>query len=245
MRLRKLALGGVLLLSVLSPLAALAADDDLDEFRTRLGTEWRLTKQDNLRNIKTYARLEEGKRYRSFKVEAELDGDVDALARVILDFDNYTKWFWETRESRLVKQISPTEYIVYMVHKAPYTLPDRDTVLRGVVEPQTRSKPYVVLRVSAMPDYLPLKPPLVRMPAEEMTIKFSPLPGNKVQMEAEGFFDPGGTVPAWAANFVQRAAPYSVVLGMQRMMAQDKYQKGRNLPFPVYSYSFYNNANSG
>ena len=174
-----------------------------------------------------------------------LDGDVDALARVILDFDNYTKWFWETRESRLVKQISPTEYIVYMVHKAPYTLPDRDTVLRGVVEPQTRSKPYVVLRVSAMPDYLPLKPPLVRMPAEEMTIKFSPLPGNKVQMEAEGYFDPGGTLPAWAANFVQRAAPYSVVLGMQRMMAQDKYQKGRNLPFPVYSYSFYNNANGG
>ena len=238
MRLRILGLCSALLLSSLS-LASHAADNDLDEFRTKLGSEWRLTKQDNLRNIKTYARLDEGKRYRSFKVEAELDGNIEALARVILDFDNYTKWFWETRESRQVKQISPTEYIVYMVHKAPYTLPDRDTVLHGVFEPQTRTKPQAVLRVSAMPEYLPLKPPLVRMPAEEMTITFSPLPGKKVQMTAEGFFDPGGTVPAWAANFVQRNAPYSVVLGMIRMMQQDKYLKGRALPFPVYNYNDY------
>jgi hypothetical protein len=237
-------LGLCLLLSVwlpLTPVHAAGEEGDLDEFRTTLGNEWQLTRNDKRRNIKTWARLEDGKRYRSFRVEAELDGQPESLAHVLLDFENYTKWFWQTRESRLVKKVSPTEFIVYMVHNAPAGLPDRDTVLRGVLEPQTRNKPYIVLKVTAVPDYLPMQRTLVRMPAEEITVKFSPVGPNKVLVEAEGFFDAGGTVPAWAANFVQRSAPYSVILGMQRMMAQDRYVLAKTpLPFAIYDWSNYN-----
>ncbi len=216
------------------------ADDDMDDLRTKLGHEWMLMKNDRLRNIKTYARLEDGKQYRSFKIEAELDTSVEALTRVLLDFDSYTKWYWKTRESRLVKQNSSTEFVVYMVHEAPYGLPDRDAVLHGIVEPQTRNKRYVTLRVNALPDFMSPKPPLVRMPAEDMVVKFSPLANGKIQLEAEGYFDAGGTVPVWAANFVQRTAPYSVILGLQRMADRDEYRKSKKpLPFPVYSYSDY------
>lgn len=240
-------------MSVLSRLAALYcafllilgsasayAESDLDDLRSHLGREWVLMKNDRMRNIKTYARLEDGKRYRSFKVEAVLDTSVDALAHVLLDFEGYTRWYWKTRESRLVQQKSPTEFIVYMVHEAPYGLPDRDVVLQGVVEPQSRTKRALTLKVSALPEHLPAKPPLIRMPAEDMSVKFSPLPNNKVQLEAEGYFDAGGTVPAWAANFVQRSAPYSVVLGLQRMVSLDEYRASKkNLAFPIYNFEDY------
>ena len=49
-----------------------ASDDDIDGLRSSLGREWILTKNDRLRNIKTYVRLEDGKQFRSFKVEAVL-----------------------------------------------------------------------------------------------------------------------------------------------------------------------------
>ena len=216
------------------------ADDDMDDLRTKLGHEWMLMKNDRLRNIKTYARLEDGKQYRSFKIEAELDTTVEALTRVLLDFDSYTKWYWKTRESRLVKQNSSTEFVVYMVHEAPYGLPDRDVIIHGVVEPQTKNKRYVTLRVNALPDFMSPKPPLIRMPAEDMLVKFSPLANGKIQLEAEGYFDAGGTVPVWAANFVQRTAPYSVILGLQRMTERDEYSKSKKpLPFPVYAYRDY------
>jgi hypothetical protein len=217
-----------------------ANDDELDGLRSSLGHEWVLTKNDQRRNIKTYARLEDGKRYRSFKVEAVLESSVEALAHVLLDFEGYTRWYWKTRESRLVQQKSPTEFVVYMVHEAPYGLPDRDAVLQGVVEPQTKTKRALTLKVSALPNYMSLKPPLVRMPAEDMSVKFSPLPNGKVQLEAEGYFDAGGTVPVWAANFVQRSAPYAVVLGLQRMVSLDEYRKAKkSLDFPIYNYSDY------
>jgi hypothetical protein len=212
------------------------SNNDLEEFRSKLTNEWLLVKNDRLRKIKTYARLEDGKRYRSFKIEATLDTTVESLARVLLDFDNYTRWFWKTRESKLIRQNSPTEYVMYMVHDAPYGLPDRDTVLKATVEIQSRNRPYLTLRVTAIPDAIPAKPPLVRMIAEEMTIKFTPLPNNQVEMITEGYFDPGGVVPAWAANFVQRNAPYAVLLALQRMTQREEYTNAKTpLPFPVYN----------
>ena len=91
---------------------AYAANDDLDDLQTKLGNQWVLVKNDQRRNIKTWAKQEDGKRYRSFKVEAILETNVESLARVLLDFDNYTRWFWKTREPKLIRQNSSTEYIV-------------------------------------------------------------------------------------------------------------------------------------
>ena len=60
------------------------AEDDLNEFRSQLNNEWQLVKNDRMRNLKTYARLEDGKRYRSFKVEAILDAPA-ALYPLVLE----------------------------------------------------------------------------------------------------------------------------------------------------------------
>jgi hypothetical protein len=216
------------------------AEDDLNEFRSQLNNEWQLVKNDRMRSLKTYARLEDGKRYRSFKVEAILNTPIESVARVLLDFDRYTRWFWKTRESKLIRQGSPTEYFVYMIHDAPYGLPDRDTVIKATVEPQTKTKHYVTLKVTAIPNMMPEKPPLVRMLAEEINLKFTPISENKVEMVTEGYFDPGGVVPAWAANFVQRSAPYAVMLALQRMTEKEEYLKAKTpLPFPLYNFSDY------
>jgi len=234
----KILLTLTLLLATFATGPAKAKDDgnELDALRTRLSTEWLLVKNDRMRKIRTYARLEDGKRYRSFKVEAVLDTRMEPLARVLLDFENYPKWFWKTHEARLLRKDSATEYFVYMTHDAPYGLPDRDTVLKATVEPQGKGRPYVLLKTTAVPDMIPAKPPLVRVVAEEMTVRFWPLPNNQVQMLVEGYFDPGGVVPPWAANLVQRTAPYAVMLAMQRIANEAEYRLSRDpLPFPVYN----------
>lgn len=229
--------GWVVLWAALAATAPAWADDEegLDEFRDKLGTEWVMVKNDRRHNIRTYARREDGKRYRSMKVEATLDASLGAVARVLYDMENYPRWFWKTRVSRMVRKDSPTDFVVYMVHEAPVGLPDRDTVLKVNVEPQTRSRPSIVMRVSAVTGILPEKPPLVRMRAEEITLRLTPRSATQVDLQVEGYFDPGGAVPAWAANFVQRNAPYSVLLGLQRMASNAEYtDEGKPLPFRVY-----------
>jgi hypothetical protein len=228
-----LVFAGLLSLAVVAP--AHAADDDgLDELQTKLGNEWVLVKNDLRRNIKTYAKQEDGKRFRSFKVEALIDNPLESAARVLLDADNYKKWYWEVEESYMLRRQSDTEYYIYLKHRAPYGLPDRDVILHAMVEPQSKARNYLTVKVRAAPDFIPEKPPLVRMPAEDMSVKFTPVTGNKVMVEAEGYVDPGGKVPTWANNYIQRNAPYSILMGLVRMMGTDTYRNSKTpVPFPI------------
>jgi hypothetical protein len=87
-----------------------------------------------------------------------------------------------------------------------------------------------------VPDYIPERPPYVRMLAEDMSAKITPLPNNKLQVINEGYVDPGGAMPSWSINFVQRNAPYATLLGMGRRLKQDELINSTvPLPFPVYN----------
>lgn len=230
-----------LLVACLSLITSLtwANDDnnDLDQLRTRLANDWQLLKYDRAHNVKTYVRREDGQRYRSYKVEGILNTSMNTLAQVLLDLPHYTEWFWQTLQSKLIHQESATEYLVYMVHQAPYGLPNRDTVIRAVLEPQKQGRPFIIMRVTAVPDGQPLRPPLVRVQMENMLIKLTPMAEGQIRLEAEGSFDPGGVVPVWAANMVQRQAPYAVLLSLQQQTEKAAYNDNKNkLPFAVYEF---------
>ena len=60
------------MMAVASP--ALASKDDLDELQDKLGNEWVQVKNDRRHSMKTFVKQEDGKRFRSFKVEATFEG---------------------------------------------------------------------------------------------------------------------------------------------------------------------------
>lgn len=192
-------------------------DNDLAALQERVGPEWQLIKQSSKPEMRTWAKREDGQQIRSFRIEANLSGTLEAFARTAMDGNNYSRWHWQILESRTLKRISPQESILYLKHKAPYSLPDRDVVVR--VQMKTLSPSETVLHVEALPDFIPPSPGVVRMPAENLTVKVTARPGKQLFVEAEGFFDPGGKAPDWAANFVQRSAPYNILLGLQRILA--------------------------
>lgn len=212
-----------------------AANEDLDELQTRLGADWQILKNDQLHGLKTYAKQEKGKRYRSFKVDATMNGTMENAVKLLLDFDNYKKWSWEVMESRLLKQVSPTEYYFYVTHRAPLGVPNRDIIVHMVIEPQTRNKPGLVVRMNSATQYLPERPPYVRMLAEDMVNTFTPVSKDKISVQSEGYIDPGGDMAPWAINFTQRNAPYATLLGIRRMlMVSEDVNPKIKVPFPVY-----------
>lgn len=82
------------------------------------------------------------------------------------------------------------------------------------------------------PDFMPEQPPLVRMALLEMNWKFTPMPDGKTHAEMIGVIDPGGKIPAWTANMVQKQGLYSSIKGLLRIVKQDKYANP-NLPFQI------------
>ncbi|HEX5362154.1 MAG TPA: hypothetical protein VFW49_13885, partial [Fluviicoccus sp.] len=208
------------LMLAVSQTASAARDNDLEDLRQGSAdpTEWQVIKKDKRHGITAWGRREEGKSLRSFKIEYEVEGTLNDIARVTFDLPNYNRWYYQLKEARLLKRVSDREFYWYIVHKAPATLPDRDAVLRSTITPYSPKTGYAMMKIESVPDYLPPKPPYVRMVAENMTVKWSPAGNNRWQNVSEGFIDPGGSAPDWATNFVQRMAPYQTVLGLQRMI---------------------------
>ena len=215
--LKKISAIGFALVTTFATIPAVyAIEGDLKDLRPDVNKkEWQLVKNDTTRSIKTYIREGDGKRI-NFKVDAMIEGALEAVARVHFDVDNIKHWYWETLDSRLLKKVSSTEYYYYMQYNAPVTMPDRDAILHAVIEPYSVKKGYMQLSIRAVPDYLPAQANLVRVQEQDMIVKFTPLGKEKVHLEAEGLVDRGGIAPTWAMNFVQRNAPYSTMLGLQR-----------------------------
>lgn len=229
----------LLALTLALPTAVFAAadddDSDLAELQPKLGNEWVPVKNDRRRGIKTWVKQEDGKRYRSFKVEAALKGRLSDFVRTVLDFENYPRWYWEVMDVKLLRRISPTEYHLYMKHRAPHSVPNRDVPALLRIEPQTATNRTLTVAVRAIPDLVPEHPPFIRMRAEDMIIRVTPIDRETLRLEAEGYVDPGGKAPNWAINFIQRSAPYMIVLGSQRVMESGDFGK-QKIPFPVFEY---------
>lgn len=233
----------LLLLSLLVPIAHA---DDLLPVSQEVGAPgtapdaqgWWLVKDDKHRDIHCFARAEDYKEQRSFRVSATINGKPDDLAQVLLGFDGYANWLWSARESRLLKRVSATEYYLYVVYDSPYPLANRDSVLHARVKPQGHGDDRLILTVSAAPTYYPVQPGLVRMTTEDFTLVFTPLPGDRIEADLAGVMDLGTDVPTWAANFVRDEGPYYTMRGLQRL-AQEPRNIGvrQQLPFPVYGYN--------
>lgn len=231
----------LLLLTLAWPCAALAADEEQDDLRelqtSPIGNEWVPLKNDRRHNIRTWIKQENGKRFRSFKVEATFSGTITDCVRILLDVPRYDKWYWEVLESRLVRKLSPTDYHIYLKHRAPHGVTDRDVpgILRFT--PQSAENPTLVVQVRAEPDLMPKEKGFVRMEAEDMVLRLTPVSPFNVHLVAEGYVDPGGRAPGWAINFVQRSAPYSTLLGLKRMLEHHEGGLPRErLPFPIREY---------
>ena len=157
--------------------------------------DWYIVKQDNIRQITTYAKHEEGKSIRSFKVDAVVDAPLVTLASVHFDVANIKKWYWETLESKLITKVSDTEYVYYLKFRTPLA-EDRDVVLKATIEPyKLGQNNYMLLSLRATPSALPIPPNITRISAFDMDIKFKPLLDGKTKMEVQCFVDPSGSLP--------------------------------------------------
>ena len=209
---------------------AQAKNDDIDDLRFQTSNEWHIAKEDKHHKITTWAKREDGKQIRSFKVHAEIKGTVEQVMKVILDFDSWRRWSWKVRISKLYKKISTTEYHAYITHDSPFGVPDRDVILGMKFEPYSYNHPYVGVNIDAVPN-LPEEKGFVRMRAETIRMKIYQKDKDTVLFENEGYVDPGGHEPNWTVNFVQRAAPYAIMLGLKRRVEHNLFDENIVVPF--------------
>ena len=169
--------------------------------------------------IKVYTCNTDTSKFKSIKVECELNCSLDKLESALLDFDNYKEWQFETRISKALKKISDTEFIYYCKIEAPWPVSDRDMVVK-LHSVRTSNE----LRVSANSEKGILSPQkdLVRVPASRSQWIVIEKAKNQLEVKYEIQIDPGGNVPAWLVNWVCANAPLQSFQALKKRIEEKK-----------------------
>ena len=139
----------------------------------------------------------------SFTVNARLS----QLVAMLLDIGHYGDWQYRTINPHLLQKISDHEIMYYVEIGAPWPVSNRDMVNHLKITQDRQSK-VVTITANSIPELIPHKANLVRVPSSASTWTLVPLTSSRISVSYSIQIDPGGYVPAWMVNLVSAQAPY-------------------------------------
>jgi len=166
-------------------------------------TEWNLAKNKN--NIKVYTRKLPNAKLKDYKAVMELNATVNQVIDVILDFENYKNWFASTATCYLLEKRGENELYQYYEAKAPWPVDNRDVITQFIIEKIDNG---IRLNQKGIPDFIPKKDGIVRIPNFEGYWEVTDIGAGKVKVVQFAASNPGGSIPAWLANTAVVDTPF-------------------------------------
>lgn len=185
-------------------------------------SDWKLAKEKN--GIQVYTRFMEGAKFKEYKTIAEMDASAEELIDILLDVESYSKWMAHVKLAEILETDGDDRFYVYSEVAVPWPFDNRDEVTLSVVSRDEVSKE-IQIEISIIPDYIPEKKGIIRMPSGKGLWVFTPLENGKTQVYHQFGGDPGGNIPAWIVNMFLVDGPYKTMLSLQEVIAKKSYKK--------------------
>jgi len=167
-------------------------------------SDWKPVRNDP--DLAVYERDVPGSDIVAFKFDGALDAPLDRVAALILDYDRAPDWVDHLEEERVLRQVSPGEFIEYTHIGTPFVMKDRDFVIRVRVRLDRPERRLVITNQStedpAAPDHGYVRGNLIGS-----TFTLAAIDGRHTQVTGEIQADPMGSVPKWIVNLFQRQWP--------------------------------------
>lgn len=173
--------------------------------------DWTLEKDKE--GIQVFTRKVEGYTIKEYKVTITLKTTVTKLTNLLKDHANLKSWFVRCPVSKRLKKVSENEYYIYFLVDSPWPVSDRDNITKMIFELLEDGTQLVHLK--CVPDYLPEKSNLVRLPRLQGKWIFEPQTNGMVKVTQQVLSDPGGKVPAWIINFALVDAPFKAFCNLR------------------------------
>ncbi|HLX92583.1 MAG TPA: START domain-containing protein [Puia sp.] len=189
--------------------------------------EWHLKKDQG--GIRIYMRSNNHSSFNEIKAEMTIDSKLSALAALLLDVHNHTNWVYSVKTCYLLRQVSNNELYYYEVIDSPFPANDRDLIVHLKIMQDSISRVMTVTATN-IPDYMPAKKNVVRVPLSKEFWHVVPSADNLLRIEYYLEVDPGGSVPAWLINSFAEKGPFETFRRLQQEVDIPKYRDAA-LPF--------------
>jgi hypothetical protein len=119
---------------------------------------------------------------------------------------------------------SENEQVHYMENSAPWPVSNRDGVYRfSFGHTEEGGSRAVIVRVQAVPDYIPARKGKVRVPRSDGFWKVGPT-ATGVRVTYQMHADPGGSIPAWMANSASVSSPFNTLKNLRAYLQLSSHQ---------------------
>jgi hypothetical protein len=173
--------------------------------------------------IAVFNRESEGTALKEFKSEVKVTATLSSIVAAISDIDNFANWAYQTRKAELIKNEGNTQFI-YVVTKAQWPVQDRDIVYECQMSQNPKTKEVTIVMIG-LPNYIPKKSEIVRMPAASGLFTLTPLGENQVKITFQLKANPGGEIPLWMSNLVAADSPFVTLKNLREEIKKDHYRK--------------------
>ena len=158
--------------------------------------------------------------FRTIIVELDMPATMSQYAAHVLAVENYKYWHYKSIEPYLLDKVSDTEIYYYSEVETPWPVDNRDLIFHLQMSQNSLTK-ILTVKLTIMPDYIPHKDGVVRLPQGNAVLKVTPIDKNNVHIRYIIDLNPGGAIPAWVANMFAAKAPWQTYYDFrERIIAQ-------------------------
>ena len=157
--------------------------------------------------ISVYACKVTDSKLKSIKAEFIVPARPSVLVGHMLNVDQYIQWQYRMIEAAPLKRVSDREVIYRSEVQAPWPVSNRDLIVNFSVKQDPNTK-VMTFTLKGIPEYVPHKKGVVRIPRSEGKWVVTPIGKDKVKVEYSLKVDPGGSIPAWLLNLSIAEGPY-------------------------------------
>jgi len=162
---------------------------------------------DEKEGIQVFNRSVSGSPLKSVKGIVLIPAPIDKVLAVLEDVSKTPRWLYNSRHASTLKQINIVERVDYIITNMPWPVWDRDVIIRSVFQ-QNRLTKQVEIKFSSEPNWVALRPGIVRVRKMTGRMLLTPQGKNGVQVLYEVSADPAGKLPKWLVNDMSFDFPF-------------------------------------
>lgn len=156
--------------------------------------------------------------FNDIRVELDLPGNIDQLAAILLDVNDYKDWSYATKVSKLIVQQGPENLIYYTEIEVPWPATNRCFYARFDLKKDAVAQTILVNAVN-IPDYKPISKDLVEVPLTKGTWRVTTVSKKLIHVDYTLELNPGGSLPAWMLNLFSTKGPMESFENIKKKMS--------------------------
>ncbi len=174
---------------------------------------WKLAKEKN--GVKIETRFKEGWSIKEYRATVYIKTTLEKAVEAYRDPKQRKSFMARSLEVSNLKEKSKNDIITYNLGKAPWPVSNRDNITHSVF---LYSPGQVRITMVSIPDYIPEKEGIVRVPKAEGYWLFTEQGNGIIKVVQQSVADLGGSVPDWVVNSTIVEGPYDVLLSLKNML---------------------------